>query len=172
MNRVGTSGRLGLSAGNRCGLFERLRGQLLDHPEVRMPQMRCLDVGISRERTGTIRYALPIALALLVLCTDASLAESFRRLSGGQIRTQVTGKVITDGTHWRETYAPGGKLVIEEMGHTASIGSWRIDGDHLCKVRPGILNECYELWTAGDRVEFRLGEFPPLEGFLRPARSK
>jgi hypothetical protein len=118
------------------------------------------------------RCTLMVALALLVFGSDALPAETFHRLFGAQIRIRVTGKVITDGTHWRETYAPGGKLVVEEMGQSASIGSWRVDGDRLCKVRPGILNDCYELWTAGDRVEFRLGEFPPLEGFLRPNRNK
>jgi hypothetical protein len=134
--------------------------------------MKCMDLGINASRAGTSRWALAVALALLVFCSDASRAESFRRRSGAQIRTKVTGKVITDGTHWRETYAPRVKLVVEETGHSASIGSWRIDGDRLCKVWPGILNECYELWAAGDRVEFRLGEFPPLEAFLRPNRNK
>jgi hypothetical protein len=134
--------------------------------------MRCMGLGINARTARAARCALTVALPLLVFCRGASRAESLHRLSGAQIRTQVTGKVITDGTHWRETYAPGGKLVVEEMGHSASIGSWRIDGDRLCKIRPGILNECYELWAAGDRVEFRLGEFPPLEAFLRQSRNK
>lgn len=133
--------------------------------------MRCRGLGINARTARAGRCALTVALPLLVFC-GASRAESFHRLSGAQIRAQVTGKVITDGTHWRETYVPGGKLVVEETGHSPSIGSWRIDGDRLCKIRPGILNERYELWATGDRVEFRLGEFPPLEGFLRPDRNK
>lgn len=133
--------------------------------------MKCMGFGINASTAGVGRCALIFALPLLVFCSGTSRAESFRRLSAAQIRTQFTGKVITDSTHWRETYVPRGKLVVEEMGHSASIGSWRINGDRLCKVRPGILNECYELWIAGDRVEFRLREFPPLEAFLRTDRN-
>jgi len=112
------------------------------------------------------------AVALLIFGGSASWADQLHRLSGTQIRTQFTGKVLTDGTHWRETYASGGKLLVEEMGHSPSPGTWRIDGDHLCKIRPGILDNCYEVWGAGDRIEFRLGDFPPLEAFLRPSSRK
>jgi hypothetical protein len=70
--------------------------------------MRCMGLGVNAGTTGTSRCALTIVLAVVVFCSDASLAESLHRLSGAQIRTQVTGKVITDGTHWRETYDPGG----------------------------------------------------------------
>jgi hypothetical protein len=108
----------------------------------------------------TLRQALVVAL--LTFWGTASFAESLHRLSGAQIRIQFTGKVLTDATHWRETYAPGGKLFVEEMGHAASTGSWRIDGDRLCKVRPGIVDDCYEVWSAGDRAELRLGKNPPL----------
>jgi hypothetical protein len=107
------------------------------------------------------------AVALLIFGGSASRAGQLYLLSGTQIRTQFTGKVLTDGTHWRETYAPGGKLLVEEMGHAASPGSWRIDGDRLCKVRAGILDNCYEVWGGGDRIEIGLGYFPPLEAFLR-----
>jgi hypothetical protein len=41
-----------------------------------------------------------------------------------------------------------------------------------CKVRPDVLNDCYEVWNAGNRVELRLGNFPPLEAFLRDANFK
>jgi hypothetical protein len=99
-------------------------------------------------------------------------AETLHRLTGSQIRQQFTGKVLTDGTHWRGTYAAGGKLVVSEIGHSPSTGSWRIDGDRLCKVRPGILNACYEVWGAGDRIELHFAGAPPLEAFLRPATAK
>jgi hypothetical protein len=111
-------------------------------------------------------------VALLTFCGSALSADQLHRLSGAQIRTQFTGKVLTDGTHWRETYAPGGKLLIEEKGRAASPGSWRISGDRLCKIRPGILDDCYEVWGAGDRIEIRLRDFPPLEAFLRPSNWK
>ncbi len=119
-----------------------------------------------------MRLHQALVVALLALECTASFAEALHRLSGAQIRAQFTGKVLTDATHWRETYAPGGKLLIEEMGHAASTGSWRIDGDRLCKVRPGIVDDCYEVWSAGDQVELRLGKHPPLQAFLRPASAK
>jgi hypothetical protein len=72
---------------------------------------------------------------------------------------QFTGKVLTDGTHWRETYVPGGNLLVKETGHAASPGSWRIDGDRLCKIRPGILDNCYEVRGAGDRIENSVWRF-------------
>lgn len=115
---------------------------------------------------------------LLALLTGSGAASPPRvdgplhQLSGAQIRTRFVGKVLTDGTHWRETYATGGKLLIEEMDHAADTGSWRIKGDRLCRVRPEILDDCYEAWGAGDRVELRLRDFPPLQGFLRAPRAK
>lgn len=55
------------------------------------------------------------------------------------------------------------------MGHAAD--TWRIKGDCLCRVRPEILDDCYEVWVAGDRVELRLRDFPPLQGFLPALRQ-
>ncbi len=106
-----------------------------------------------------------------ILPGASARAEVFRQLSGGQIRTRFIGNVLTDGTHWRETYVPGGKLLIEEMGSEALVGSWRVDSDRLCKKRPAVLDECYAVWAAGDRVELRHPKYPPLEGFLRQKPS-
>jgi hypothetical protein len=58
------------------------------------------------------RSEIPLlAFALVAFGNTASQAHDFRRLSGAQIRTQFAGNVLTDGTHWRETYAPKGKLL-------------------------------------------------------------
>ena len=100
------------------------------------------------------------------------MAETLHRLNGQQIKEQFTGKVLTDGTHWRETYAAGGKLIVSEMGHSTSTGSWRVERNQLCKVRPGILDACYEVWGAGERIELHFEGSPPLEAFLRPANAK
>ena len=52
------------------------------------------------------------------------------------------------------------------MGSEASVGSWRVDSNRLCKMWPAVLDECYAVWAAGDRVELRHPKYPPLEGFL------
>ena len=117
------------------------------------------------------RYEV-VAAILFFFCCTAALADAFQRLTGAQIRTQFTGKVLTDGTHWRETYTAGGKLSIEEMGRGASTGSWRIEGDRLCKVRPNIMKDCYEVWASGNSIELRGSEWPPLEAFLRGPSMK
>jgi len=69
-----------------------------------------------------------LALAGLV-CTlpgAGARAESLHQLMGDEIRPRFTGYVLTDDTHRRETYGPGGKLLVEEMGSEASTGSWPI----------------------------------------------
>jgi hypothetical protein len=109
-------------------------------------------------------------VVLLALSCHAASAEPFHRLSGTQIKTRFTGHVLTDGTHWRETYAPGGKLLIEEMGHDPVTGSWRVDQDRLCKRRPSMPNECYDVWSEGDRIQLHLNDLPPLDAFLRAGR--
>ncbi len=65
-------------------------------------------------------------------------AEVLQRLSGSHIRTRFIGNVLTDDIHWRETRVPGGKLLVEEMGSEASVGSWCIDSNRLCEMRPGV----------------------------------
>ena len=115
---------------------------------------------------------LGVTLSAIACLSGTARAEPLHHWSGARIRAQFTGKMLTDGTHWRETYQPRGKLLIEEMGHEAATGSWHIDGDRLCKLRPGILNDRYEVWGAQYRVELRFGSYPPLEAFLHAPGSK
>jgi len=118
-----------------------------------------------------LRGASSRVLALVVVVSSFPgvevRAEALHQLANSQIRAKFTGYVLTDDTHWRETYAPGGKLLIEDMGSEASTGSGRTDNDLLGKKRPGVLDECYAVWVAGDRVELRHPKYPPLQGFLR-----
>jgi hypothetical protein len=74
---------------------------------------------------------------------NASQAAEMRRLFGPEIKTTLTGKMLTDYAHMSETYERAGKLVIDSDGDVSK-GSWRVSDNHLCKQRPGILNECYE----------------------------
>jgi hypothetical protein len=110
-------------------------------------------------------------LSLFVLISvsgsgNASQAAEMRRLSGIEIRTTLSGKMLTDYAHMSETYERGGKLVIDSDGDL-SRGSWRVSDNHLCKLRPGILDECYEVWIAADHVELRHPTFPVFEAYLR-----
>ena len=114
---------------------------------------------------------LVVASAFILTC-HSSWAEALHRLSGAQIKQLFTGKVLTDGTHFRETYLASGKIVLNEMGHNPATGTWRVNNDQLCKVVPGILDGCYEVWGAGDRIELHFGGAPPLEAFLRSPTAK
>jgi len=116
---------------------------------------------------GAPSRVLALAVLVCILPGPGARAETLHQLTGSQIRKRFTGYVLTDDTHWRETYALGGKLLVEEMSGEASAGSWRTDNDLLCKKRPGVLDECYAVWVAGDRVELRHPKYPPLQGFLR-----
>ena len=112
------------------------------------------------------------AAVFVVPLTGTARAETLHRLKGAEIRQQFTGKVLTDGTHWKETYAAGGKFTGGEMGHGAVTGTWRVDGDRLCKSLPDLPNACYEVWGAGSRMELRYGEATAQQGFLRPVSAR
>jgi hypothetical protein len=119
---------------------------------------------------------LPKALAIIVLASvvaaDASAsAEQFRHLSGAEIETRFSGRMLTDDRHWRETYRPDGKLFAEQMGGAPISGLWRAGQDRLCTVLPGIRDTCYAVWLAADRVELRHADYPTVEAFLRSSRS-
>jgi hypothetical protein len=114
---------------------------------------------------------LLLALSIVTLAqTSAVRAGEFRRLAAAQIQL-IVGKRITDDTHWSQTVAPGGKLLVRDMDRT-SVGSWQIRNDRLCIVRPGILQDCYEVWVANDAIRLRSQDAPmPLTVFLRPATT-
>lgn len=97
-------------------------------------------------------------------------ADQFRHLSGDQIKSRFAGKMLTDDTHWRETYLAGGRLVSEQMGGSPVSGTWRVDRDQLCTVLPGIRDTCYAVWLAADRAELRHADYPTVEAFLRLPR--
>jgi hypothetical protein len=122
--------------------------------------------------------AIGLAALVLVLSivgraqTSAVQAEEFRRLSAIQIQRLIGGKRITDDTHWSQTVAPGWKDTVQwDMGQT-STGSWQLRNDCLCIVRPGILEDCYEVWIAGDSIQLRSPDAAiPLTVFLRSATT-
>jgi hypothetical protein len=79
--------------------------------------------------------------------------------------------MLTDETHWRETYLPGGRLGAEQMGGAPMTGTWRVDHDQLCTLLPGVRDACYAVWASGDRIELRHAGSPTVEAFLRQPRQ-
>lgn len=114
--------------------------------------------------------ALLLAAALILVGGSAE-AGSLHRLSGAEIRSRLMGNVLTDGAHWSETYERAGKLLVNDVGNV-STGSWRVEADRLCKLRPDILNECYEVWLDGDAVELRHERFAPVAAILQDPRGR
>jgi hypothetical protein len=107
-----------------------------------------------------------------VLAISASaLTQDFHRLSGAQIQSTVVGKRITDDTHWSRLVEAGGRLLVRDMGRT-STGTWQIRNDRLCIVRPRIVDDCYEVWLAGEAIQLRSQGAMPLTVFLRPATTR
>ena len=116
--------------------------------------------------------AVTIAASLFALSISAVHAEALHRLKGAEIRQQFTGKILTDRTHWKETYAAGGRFIASEMGHGTTTGTWRVDGDRLCKTLPDLPNACYDVWGAGNRMELRYGQATAQQGVLQPAATR
>jgi hypothetical protein len=112
-----------------------------------------------------------ILACLLTGQSGPASADQFRHLSGQQIKARFAGKMLTDETHWRETYLPGGRLVAEQMGGVPMTGTWRVDHDQLCTLLPGVRDACYAVWASGDRIELRHAGSPTVEAFLRQPRQ-
>jgi hypothetical protein len=128
-----------------------------------------------RSMTAPLSTAL-IGLALTTICLalgrpEAALADQFRRLTGTEIKTRFAGNMLTDDTHWRETYLSGGKLLAEQRGGSPMKGTWRVDRDELCTVLPGIRDACYSVWQSDNRIELRHTDYLTVEAFLRPPRQ-
>ena len=108
-----------------------------------------------------------LAVILVVMEGPAFAGETFRRLSGSEIRARLVGKEVTDDVHWAYAFERGGLRVVS-LGRTRA-ARWRIDGDGLCLDG----QPCVQVWMAGNRVEFRRGEGTlPEEGVLQAPASR
>ena len=113
-----------------------------------------------------------VVLPLLMAASGSTRALSdetpFARLSGKDIRTKVTGKTVTDGAHWSDTFDKAGELVSWSQGRK-STGKWEIRGDELCIAEePGTDATCYQVWVSGDQISLRLdGAESTISGYLR-----
>jgi hypothetical protein len=108
-------------------------------------------------------------MLLIFAASSSAGADTFRKLTGGQIASKLGGMEFTDEVHWREVYDRGGVLRTFDMGKTR-IGKWRVAADRVCVDREGTGSEdCYQLWIEGDHVEMRRepDERDPAPGILR-----
>ncbi|AMN45289.1 hypothetical protein [Rhodoplanes sp. Z2-YC6860] len=118
-----------------------------------------------------LRVAAAVFLVGLLFAPAA--AETFRKLSGAQIRGRFVGMDMSDGVHWRDSYGRDGSLASLSMGKRRS-GKWHVEKDQLCIDLGTESGGCYEVWIAGAKVEFRREGFEGsiLEGELaKPATA-
>lgn len=86
--------------------------------------------------------------------------------------SHLTGHEFTDEVHSAFQFDKGGALRIFALGKSR-VGAWHVSGDELCLYRGGEDGErCFEVWTAGNRMELRREAAPPEEGILRRSISR
>jgi len=102
----------------------------------------------------------------------AAAAEKFRQLSGAQIRERFVGMDLGDDVHWKDTFRRDGTVSSQSMGKDRS-GTWRIENNQLCIDLGKDSGGCYDVWLAGNNVEFRRNGLDGaiMEGRLRKSSS-
>lgn len=110
--------------------------------------------GSSRGRLRAQAGLVAVAMATAPLPSLAGQAGP-HRLTGTEIRRQIVGKEVTDGSHWRQAFLSNGVLEEVNLGRPER-GSWRIAGNRLCTTTRLDGDACYEIWRSGDQVHFRI----------------
>ena len=100
-----------------------------------------------------LRYIAAAVFAVAVT-NQGQAAEKFRRLTGPQIQSRFAGMELSDDVHWRDLYGRDGTLTSQSMGKQR-IGKWRVENNQLCLDLGTDSGGCYEVWLAGNNVEFR-----------------
>jgi hypothetical protein len=121
-----------------------------------------------------VRTAVTFALVLgpLSAVSIASALEKFQRLTGAQIQAKFAGMEMSDDVHWRDSFERDGSIQSQSMGNKMT-GRWWVEKDQLCIDRGKDSGGCYQVWLAGQKVEFRREglDTPILDGTLqRPTR--
>jgi hypothetical protein len=111
-----------------------------------------------------------IALVVVMASTSISAGaadEYLKRLSGDQIRAKLAGKEHTDEVHWRDVYERDCALRHYAMGRKL-LGKWSVRNNTLCVDLPDPEGGCFEVWTAGNRIQMRpTGLSSSLDGILQ-----
>ena len=112
--------------------------------------------------------AAAIIVGVFAFGADGVAAEKFQKLSGSQIRAQFTGMELSDGTHWVDAFGENGTLTSNSMSKKR-VGKWSVQKNELCLDLEKELSSCFEVWTAGKRVQLKHNgsDLPFLEGALR-----
>ena len=110
---------------------------------------------------------LGLTAVMTGLLIQGAAADTFRRLNGAQIQARFSGMDMSDGVHWRDSYARDGTLQSQSMGKRRS-GKWHVENNQLCVDLGAESGGCYEVWLAGAKIEFRREGFDGaiLEGEL------
>ena len=115
-----------------------------------------------------IASAVLVGLGLAASVLTAAAAEKFRQLSGAQIRERFVGMDLGDDVHWKDTFRRDGTVSSQSMGKDRS-GTWRIENNQLCIDLGKDSGGCYDVWLAGNNVEFRRNG---LDGAIMEGRLK
>lgn len=99
--------------------------------------------------------AICVGVAIGCFATNSLAQDAFKRLKASEIKKTIAGKVITDGPHWADRFAPNGTVESIMQGQLQK-GRWSVHGSNLCLAYPGAkAEECFEVWRSGQRVEYR-----------------
>ncbi len=61
---------------------------------------------------------------------------------------------MSDNVHWRDAFERNGVLKSQSMGKQRT-GTWWVEKNELCFDLGKESGGCYEVWIAGQKVEFR-----------------
>lgn len=113
--------------------------------------------------------ARPVAIFCAIIAAGALAAQpAFKRLDAKQIRAIVIGKAVTDDSHWSDHLLADGTLKAWDLGELKP-GAWKIERDELCLTRfgKGGDTQCFEIWVAGDAVQYRRDGYVVADAHLR-----
>jgi hypothetical protein len=110
-------------------------------------------------------------LAAATFGSGAAAEEKFHKLTGAQIRVNLTGMEVTDNVHWRDLYERNGSVTSTSMGRKRT-GRWRVEKDQLCVEFEQEMPNCYEVLVSGKKAKLqREGAFP-LEVVIEPPSGR
>ena len=94
-------------------------------------------------------------IAMLGTSNNSLAADTYHKLTDGEIKAKVTGMEISD-PHFSEQYMADGTVRIVDLGRRLR-GTWKIDDDELCIETPepdG--SRCKEIWSSGTKYQLRI----------------